>query len=93
MRHLDFYRDLMSVLSGPHTFSRALFSDLYDLKVWIVEGRNTEESYRLLCHCSVRAAKHLKSRLPDNLHNRLVIGEQNHYTKQYARLVSVWESK
>lgn len=93
VKHIDFYKDLMVFLAEPHIFSRALFSDVYDIKVWIVKNRSTDEAYRLLCHCSVRAAKHLKRRLPDDLHNRLVLGEQNHYTRQYAKLVSNWEGK
>ena len=91
MKFLDFYEEIMSALAGPHCYSRTLFMDMYDLKVWILEGINQEETYRLLCHCALRMAKHTKSRLPDSLHNRMILGEQNHYTRSYVKLVSKWD--
>jgi len=93
VRNLDFYAEIMGALSQPYYFSMALFSDMHDIKAWIVQGVNPEETYRLLCHCAVRIAKYTKSRLPDALHNRMVVGEQNHYTKEYATLLKRREAR
>jgi predicted GIY-YIG superfamily endonuclease len=93
VRNLDFYAEIMGALAQPYYFSMALFSDMYNLKAWIIQGINPEETYRLLCHCAVRIAKFTRSRLPDALHNRMVVGEQNHYTKEYARLLKGWDTR
>ena len=41
--------------------------------------------YWQLCRCCYEVAFRLKKRLPDGLHNRMILGEQNDYTKDYVK--------
>lgn len=48
-------------------------------------GVGVIDPYHVLTLCAYRFAFLLKCRLPDNLHNRMVLGVQNDWTKAYVR--------
>lgn len=76
----DFYMELLGVV-GRRRVSKSLWDDMY----W-VRGRLDVGDiliYETLCFVAVRLAKGMKSRLPEGIHNRMLLGEQNGRTRQY----------
>lgn len=46
-------------------------------------NRGINNGYEFLCMVCANIALNLKEKLPENLHNRMVLGDQNSYTKSY----------
>ena len=96
---LDFYKEVMILLSEPFAFSKQLHLDMHWIKESILTTSvlprsyqagtvivdNEARYYESLCHCCFRIAKVLKRRLPDSVHNRMVLGPQNEITKRYIK--------
>lgn len=81
----DFYMDLMGVI-GRGRVSKSLWDDMY----WVREGldEGNPRTYERLCFVALRLAKGMKGRLPEALHNRMLLGEQNARTRQYVEYCS-----
>ena len=61
-------------------------NDLYDSESSSWESYYSQfNPYVGLTWCCRDVAKKLKKKLPDSLHNRMVLGIQNEYTKDYLR--------
>ena len=75
-----FFRDLWAFVgSCPPVFSKKLVEDIYYL------GKKADKigMYECLCWCCRDVAKAIKGRLPERIHNRLILGPQNEYSVQY----------
>lgn len=78
----EVYSALVSLLGERGRFSQQLFVDMYR-----VRDRLDSPSAKLeedLCFCALRTARTLKRRLPDFLHNWMVIGTPNGRRGQYV---------
>ena len=87
MHHKDFWEELWAyVVSTGTILPCRLVSDIYTIGRKIGTPWDKESwTYEALCWCSRDVAKRLKKRLPESLHNRMVLGNQNKYTKDYVR--------
>jgi translation initiation factor 2B subunit (eIF-2B alpha/beta/delta family) len=84
--YLDFYKELMTVMGGEEVvFSRQLFLDMHELKENILNKRNDSMSYFVLCHVAMRIVKVTKKRLPDSIHNRMLLGPGNQKVTEYVK--------
>lgn len=96
--HLDFYKELMLLLCDPgHTFSKQIYKDMHELKMMILYGKDVNGrdlpvgvTYNYLCYVAFKICKVLNksnnpNRLPDSIHNRMVLGEKNHAIEQYIK--------
>lgn len=74
------FRELWAFVgSCPPIFSKKLVEDIYHLgKKDEADGR-----YECLCWCCRDVARAIKGRLPESVHNRLVLGPQNKHTVAY----------
>lgn len=77
----DFYWELMESI-GRRNVSKSIWWDMY----WTREGLDGDDAlvYERLCFVAVRLAKLMKGRLPEVIHNRMVLGPQNARTRQYV---------
>lgn len=83
----DFYLDLMVFMSGSGKISKSVWWDMYRVREGLDGGDFDEvygSAYELLCFVALRLAKSFGVRLPDGLHNRMVLGPQNDRTGQYV---------
>ena len=81
----DFYMGLMEVI-GRGRVSKSLWDDMY----WVRDNLDGGDAgtYERLCFVAVRLARGMKCRLPDALHNRMLLGEGNVRTRQYFEYCS-----
>lgn len=81
---MDFWIELWSfVCSHPPVFPKKLVGDIYAIG-WKMQ-RDGTDYHSSLCWCAKDLAKYSKKRLPDNLHNRMVLGPQNKHTVEYVK--------
>jgi len=81
---MDFWREIWAfVCSCPPTLPKKLVHDIYDIG-WRMQRDGTPWHHDL-CWCAKDLAKYTKGRLPDNLHSRMVLGEQNKHTAEYVK--------
>jgi len=81
-----FFRDLWAFVgSCPPVFPKRLVADIYELgKQNDIENGSVGRHYAL-CWCCRDVANALRSRLPDHIHNRIVLGPQNERTVEYIK--------
>ena len=86
MSNLDFYREVMALLAEPTYFSKQLYTDMYHIKEYMLREYSPDKIYLEICNCCGRVARNMGGRLPDAVHNRLVLGPQNKWTQKYIKL-------
>lgn len=83
----DFWQEIWEYLGNTKdmTFSGVhnQITDMWEAKHAISNGFDEERIYEYLCIVCRNIADNIKNRLPENLHNRIVLGAQNAYTKDY----------
>jgi hypothetical protein len=87
----DFWCGLMVFISRPGKVSKSVWYDMYLLRDGLDESGEYEaiygSAYEMLCFVALRLSKSFGVRLPDELHNRMVLGPQNEKTVQYVRFI------
>lgn len=83
---IDFWQELWdfahkNALSLPTN----LIKDIHNIGKKIHENTPHFHPYVALTWCCRDVAKKLKKKLPNSLHNRMVLGDQNEYTKEYVK--------
>ena len=68
---LEFQKEIIEFISKKHIKS----DDLFTYDIW---------SYSRCCAICLHIILTYKYKLPSNLHNRIILGEQNLYTKEYT---------
>lgn len=82
----EIYSCLMCLLGERGKFSQQLFMDMHLIRDSLDSPSPWADEQ--LCFCALRIAKTLGRRLPDLVHNRMVIGLQNERTRQYVAFCS-----
>lgn len=81
---MDFWLEIWAFVGTcPPTLPKKLVHDIYDIG-WRIQ-RDGASWHHELCWCLKDLAKYTKARLPDNLHNRMVLGAQNRHTVEYVK--------
>lgn len=80
-----FWRELWEFVASIREpiLSVKLVADIYKIGKNICE--NEEQYYFSLCWCCFDLARAVKKQLPDHLHARMILGEQNEKTKKYVK--------
>lgn len=79
--------DFVASVKDP-ILSKKLVADIYHVGKNIYAGHDWTrgfDTYLALCWCSCDLAIKLQQKLPDHLHARMVLGEQNEKTKKYIK--------
>lgn len=79
--------DFVASINDP-VLSTKLVADIYHTGKNIFAGHDEikgTDLYYALCWCSCDLAIKLQQKLPDHLHARMVLGEQNEKTKKYIK--------
>lgn len=85
MGDAGFFEDMWEFVgSRPATLPKKLVTDIYSIG-WKIQRGEGGSWWDCLCWCAKDLAKYTKGRLPDNLHNRMVLGEQNKHTVAYVK--------
>jgi hypothetical protein len=81
----DFWIELWSYVTQQDTvLPSKLIKNIYDLGRRMRKSSEVD-SYWSLCRYCKETAFRLKKRLPESLHNRMVLGIQNDHTKNYVK--------
>lgn len=83
----DFFRELWAfVATMPPSLPKKLVFDIYEIG-WRMNKGQPGDWWDSLSWCAKDLAKHTKSRLPDHLHNRMVLSQNRHaadYVKKWG---------
>ena len=72
---LDFQKEIVDLIS------RLNLEDKLDKSLW-----TTTWNYENCCYMCLWLITDIKCTLPENLHNRMILGQQNGWTKTYVRI-------
>lgn len=83
---IEFWEELWDFASrNALSLPTNLIKDIHGTGKKIIEKTPHCDPYVGLTWCSRDVAKKLKSKLPNSLHARMVLGIQNEYTKDYVQ--------
>lgn len=80
-----FFEELWAYVGTlPPSLPKKLVFDLYEIG-WRIDRGQQGDWWECLCWCAKDVAKYRKGRLPDCIHNRMVLGDQNKHTVEYVK--------
>lgn len=79
----DFWQEIWDFVSeDPLIFPTILIKEIHNTGKMIVENHPEPVIYSCLTSCCLRISK--KKKLPDSLHNRMVLGKNNKFVQEYV---------
>ena len=84
----DFYLDLANFVLDRGAVSRPVFMEMAFIRDILDDVSRRGEVRERLCSMAWRSARVRRCRLPDSLHNRMVLGSSNAHVVRYLKMVS-----
>ena len=84
----DFYLDPANFVLAPGAVSRPVFEELALIRNVLDDVSRRDKVHERLCSMAWRTVRVRRCRLPDSLHNRMVLGPSNPHVVRYLKMLA-----